>query len=81
MPLHSAYLQATVSNETKVAGNPSAQFCVTTIAQQSFHVALCVTSNLKTTAFFAETVVSSFVITDFKKLVSSVYDPLYSYIH
>jgi hypothetical protein len=47
MSLYSTYLNGSVPNETKVAGNRSAQFHVTTVAQQSFHVILCTTSNLK----------------------------------
>jgi hypothetical protein len=34
-------------NEIKVMGSLSAQFNVTKVAQQLFHVTLCVTSNLR----------------------------------
>jgi hypothetical protein len=54
------------SNENKVVGNCLAQFCVTAVVQQSFHVALF-DLQFKTTAFFYETIVSSV-------LISSVYD-------
>jgi hypothetical protein len=52
--LRPLYLHGNYPNETKVAGNSSASLCVTTVAQQSFHVTLCVTSNLKQRYFSAE---------------------------
>jgi hypothetical protein len=47
MSLHSTYPHDSVPNEIKVSGNRSAQFRVPTVAQQSFHVSLCMTSNSK----------------------------------
>jgi hypothetical protein len=48
-------------NETKVVENCSVQFVAATVAQQSFHVTVCVPSRFKTTAFYDETIVSRFM--------------------
>jgi hypothetical protein len=36
-----------VRNESKAVGNRSAQFRVTTVAQQAFHLTMCVTCKFK----------------------------------
>jgi len=48
-------LQNRLSHETRVSGNLLSEFRVTTVAQQSFHVPLCMT------AFVNKTTVSSFM--------------------
>lgn len=54
-------LQTKLSNEIKVAGNRSARFRVTTVAQLSFYVTLRMTSYLNQRNFFEETIVFSFM--------------------
>jgi hypothetical protein len=62
-----------VFNETKVVGNRSAQFRVTIVAQQLFHVTLCVASSIREWHF--QLILSlQFYRTDFMLLVSSLYD-------
>jgi hypothetical protein len=64
-------LQMQRSNESRVAGNHLAQFCVTTVTQQLFHVTLECDLQFKTAALFDETIVSSFM-----KLTSFNWFPL-----
>jgi hypothetical protein len=63
-----------VPNESKVAGNRSAQFRVTTVAQQSFRVTLCVTFILGECHFLLN-ITFQFYVTGLMQLVYSLLWP------
>jgi hypothetical protein len=63
-----------IPNETKVVGNRSVQFLVTTVARQLFHATPCMTSNLKEWNFRLNHTFQ-FYETDFMQPASSVHNP------
>jgi hypothetical protein len=65
--------EGSITNEAKIVGNRSAQFHVTTVPQQPFHVTLHVTSNLRELYFLLNNSLK-FYETDFTQLVSCVCD-------